>query len=145
MVPPQCLAVDSWLTGTLTNWKGPVGGLQYEGNQEDPAMDPTQSDLNKLAAKLAAIKAKKEALAELEAQIKVEAIDMLEAIGFTTVDCPKGKFQIRTVKSFIYDDRDKDLIKTAKTAAKMVEDAAKERATVLEDQTLAFIAAKTIS
>ena len=119
--------------------------LYYKGNHEETTLNPTQTELNKLAAKLAAIKAKKEALAKLEAQLQVEAFDMLEAIGFTTVDCPKGKLQIRTVKTFLFDDRDKDLIKTAKTAAKMVEDAPKERATILEDQTLAFIAAKTIA
>jgi len=107
-------------------------------------MSTTQADLNKLAAKLAAIKAKKEALAKLENELKEEALDLLENVGFTTVDCPKGKLQIRTVKTFIFDDKDKDLIKTAKAAAKLVEDSAKERATVLQDHTLAFTAVKKV-
>lgn len=107
-------------------------------------MTTAQNDLNRLAAKLAAIKAKKDALAKLENDLKEEALEILQDVGFTTVDCPKGKLQIRTVKTYLYDDTDKDLIKTAKTAAKMVEDAAKERANVLEDLTLAFIAAKKI-
>jgi len=107
-------------------------------------MSTAQADLNKLAAKLAAIKAKKEALAKLENELKAEALEILQDVGFTTVDCPKGKLQIRTVKTFIFDDKDKDLIKTAKAAAKLVEDAAKDRATVLYDPTLAFTAAKKV-
>ena len=107
-------------------------------------MSTTQADLNKLAAKLAAIKMKQEALAKMERDLKDQALDILENVGFTTVDCPKGKLQIRTVKSFIYDDADKDLIKTAKAAAKLVEDSAKERATVLEDYTLAFTLVKKV-
>lgn len=107
-------------------------------------MSTTQADLNKLAAKLAAIKAKKEALAKLESELKEEALEILQDVGFTTVDCPKGKLQIRTIKTFLYDDRDKDRIKSAKAAAKAVEDAAKERANVLEDLTLAFTPAKKV-
>lgn len=107
-------------------------------------MTATQTDLNKLAAKLAAIKAKKDALAKLEAELKDEALEILQDVGFTTVDCPKGKLQIRTVKTYLYGDRDQDLIKTAKAAAKAVEEAARERANVLEDLTLAFIAAKKV-
>ena len=108
-------------------------------------MSTTQADLNKIAAKLAAIKAKKDALAELEAKLKSDALDILEEIGFTTVDCAKGKLQVRTVKTYIFDDQDKDLIRTAKAAAKLVEDSAKERATVLTDNALAFTPLKKVA
>jgi hypothetical protein len=107
-------------------------------------MSTTQADLNKLAAKLAAIKAKKEALAKLENELKAEALDLLEDAGFTTVDCPKGRFQVREIKSFVFTDEDKDLIRTAKAAAKLVEDSAKDRATVLYDPSLAFTPAKKV-
>jgi hypothetical protein len=52
-------------------------------------MSTTQADLNKLAAKLAAIKVKQEALAKMERDLKDQALDILENVGFTTVDCPK--------------------------------------------------------
>lgn len=108
-------------------------------------MSTTQADLNKIAAQLAAVKAKQEALAKIEKDLKAQALDLLEDVGFTTVDCPKGRFQVRELKSYIFSDEDKDLIKTAKAAAKLAEDSAKDRATVLFDPQLAFTPAKKVA
>lgn len=104
-----------------------------------------QTQLNAIAAKLASLKARKDAMAALEAELKAEALQILEDNGVTTVDCPKGKFQIREIKTFVFTPQDQELLDEAKADFKKVEAFVRKNAKcVLQDPTLAFTAAKKI-
>lgn len=104
----------------------------------------TQTQLNTIATKLAAIAAKREALAQQEAELKAEALGLLEDVGFTTVDCPKGKLQVRLTKSYSYTEPDEMKIKAAKAVVKTLEDDAKTRAETVTKTGVAFTVAKKV-
>jgi len=104
----------------------------------------TQTQLNAIATKLAAIAAKREALAQQEADLKAEALELLEEVGFTTVDCPKGKIQVRVTKTYTYTPQDEADLKAAKATVKIIEDEAKTRADVTTKTGVAFTVAKKV-
>lgn len=104
-----------------------------------------QTQLNAIAAKLAALKARKDAMAALEAQLKADALQIMEDNSVTTVDCPKGKFQIRELKTYVLSPQGQQRLDEAKADFKKVETSVRKDAkVVLQDPSLAFTVAKKI-